>query len=461
MRALSRRHVLRGAGVALALPFLESLAPRRAHALAASPRRKFVAIYFPLGTASFWKPSGVGAGNAWTLSPILEPLTPLKDQVTVLGHVDQTAFGPPGFVSYGNGLLTGSYLTCVKLTAAPPTPPAQPRNGVSVDQRVAQALGVKSLQAGLSTLDSYCDSAPCDFSRSISWSDPTTPLYRVISPQSLFDQIVTGLPATPAPTPSPRASARKSVLDFVIGNAQGLEPKLSHSDRARMDQFLTTVRDLEVRVGMAAPNMPATCSMVARPTQTFSLGHVPADYDRDAHANLMIDLLVMALSCDAAHVASFMLDDARSDFIYNFLPQRHFTPAGSTATTAKVSGSPIGLENAGDANDGWASINWWYVSKLALLCQKMAAVPDADGGTLLDNSVVWFGSGQQGENSSVNLPVLYVGKGGGTLKTNLSLDFASASQRLSNVYLTFLRNVFGLPDTQFGDSTGIIPDILA
>ena len=141
-------------------------------------------------------------------------------------------------------------------------------------------------------------------------------------------------------------------------------------------------------------------------------------------------------------------------------PLRHFTPSGSTATTSKVSGSPIGLENAGDANDGWATINWWYVSKLALLCQKMAALPDADGGTLLDNSVVWFGSGQQGENGSANLPVLYVGKGGGALKTNLSLDFASASQRLSNVYLTFLRNVYGLPDTQFGDSTGIIPDIV-
>jgi hypothetical protein len=251
------------------------------------------------------------------------------------------------------------------------------------------------------------------------------------------------------------------VLDFVIGNAQSLEPKLSHSDRARMDQFLTTVRDLEVRVGMASmPATPATCSTVVRPTQTFHVNSVPADYDRDAHANLMIDLLVMALSCDAAHVASFMLDDARSDFSYSFLPQRNFTPTGSTPTSSKVSGSPFALENAGNANSGWATINWWYVSKLALLCQKMAALPDADGGTLLDNSVVWFGSGQQGEDGSANLPVLYVGKGGGTLKTNLSLDFASASQRLSNVYLTFLRNLFGLPDTQFGDSTGIISDLL-
>jgi hypothetical protein len=454
--------VLRGAGVALALPFLESLAPRRAHALAAPTRRKFVAIYFPLGTASFWKPNGVGAGDAWTLSPILEPLTPLKDQVTVLGHVDQAAW-PSQDVSFGNGLLTGSYLTCVQLQPGAPAPPALPKNGVSVDQRIAQALGVKSLQAGLATLDYYCDGSPCEFSRSISWSDATTPLFKVISPQSLFDQIVAGLPMMPAPTPTPnpRAEARKSVLDFVIGNAQSLEPKLSHSDRARMDQFLTTVRDLEVRVAMApTPAMPASCTVGVRPTQVFRVNDVPADYDRDVHANLMVDLLVMALSCDAAHVASFMLDDARSDFVYSFLPQRHFTPAGSTATTSMVSGSPIGLENAGSANDGWATLNWWYVSKLARLCQQMAALPDADGGTLLDNSVVWFGSGQQGENGAGNLPVLYVGKGGGALKTNLSLDFASASQRLSNVYLTFLRNVFGLPDTQFGDSTGIIPDLV-
>jgi hypothetical protein len=124
--------------------------------------------------------------------------------------------------------------------------------------------------------------------------------------------------------------------------------------------------------------------------------------------------------------------------------------------------NPVGLANAGDANDGWATIDWWYVSKLAMLCQKMAALPDADGGTLLDNSVVWFGSGQQGENGCTNLPLLYVGNGGGALKTNLAVDFGGSPQRLSNVYLTFLRNVFNLPDSQFGgDSTGIIPDILA
>ena len=224
MRTLSRRHLLRGAGVALALPFLESLAPRRAHALAASPRRKFVAIYFPLGSASFWKPS-VGAGDGWTLSPILEPLTPLKDQVTVLGHVDQTAFGPPGFVSFGNGLLTGSYLTCVELKAGTPTPPAQPKNGISVDQRVAQALGVKSLQAGLSTLDSYCDGAPCDFSRSISWSAPVKrkPL-QGHQPAVPLRSDRHG-PADDHPHPPSRAGdARKGVLDFVIAG-QRAEPR--------------------------------------------------------------------------------------------------------------------------------------------------------------------------------------------------------------------------------------------
>jgi hypothetical protein len=368
-----------------------------------------------------------------------------------MSNVNQTAFNSLG-VDPGNGLLTGAFLTCTRL---PLGTAGSPQNGVSIDQRIAGALGVPSLQVGLSTLDSYCDGEPCDYSRSISWN-AAGPLYKAISPQAVFDQIVAaGLP-TPPP-PAPRDVARKSVLDFVIGHANALRPKLGAGDRARVDQFLTSVRDLETRIGMMPS--PPMCQPLARPSLAVSTMSVPADYDRDAHANLMIDLIVMALSCDVARVVSFMLDDARSSFPYTFLPRRHFTDTGSTLTGANLTASPLGAANNPNYDD-WGSIAWWYVSKASALAGKLAAIADGDGRSLLDNSVVWLGSGQQGEDETSNLPAVSIGAGGGVLRTNRALSFAP-SQRLSNVYLTFLTKVFGVNAASFGDSTGVVTDLLA
>jgi uncharacterized protein DUF1552 len=458
MKTLTRRHVLRGAGVALALPWLESLAPRRARGQAVPRPLRFVPIYFPLGSdypnsLDFWSPATPGQGDAWQLSPLLEPFAPVKSRVSVLGHVDQTAFvSSDGLVAPGNSELTGAFLSCTKV---PMGTQSSPTNGVSIDQRIAAVTGARSLQVGLSTLDSYCDGLPCAYSRSISWT-ADGPAPRLVDPQAVFDAIV-GLEASAMPSGASGSAVpgRKSVLDFVVSNATSLEGRLGRSDRARMDEFLTSVRDLETRV--AAP----TCRPVARPTLSASVGKVPPDYNRDDHANVMVDLMVMALSCDAARVISFMLDDARSDFPYDFLPLRHFTATGSTPAMGNVNISPLVAANAGDGNDMWSTITWWCASKASLLCQKLAAIPDGvDGQSLLDNSVIWFGSGQQGEDYEIKLPLLYVGGGGGALRTNQALSFAP-SQRLSNVYLTFLRNVFGATDASFGDSTGVVPQLLA
>jgi hypothetical protein len=464
VKTLTRRHVLRGAGVALGLPFLESLAPRRARGQTTPPRRRFVAFYFPLGivTPGYWTPTTTGVGNAWSLSPLLAPLAPVKSRVAVLGRVDQTVY--PMGIQPSNGPLTGSYLTAVQVGRG-----AVPTAGISIDQRIAQlpsmAARVPSLQLGLATQQYSCDGTPCADSRSISWRDATTPLFKLVNPQDVFNKIVSS-PATP-PGASPKMRARQSVLDFVLGNAQSLQVRLGKSDRARMDQFLTSVRDLEQRVAMAAPP-PSTCTGAPRPTLSVDVANVPPGYNRDDHANVMIDLLAMALTCDATRVASFMLDDARSDFFYDFLNLRTFTATGSTPTQTSLGMfSPIGAANGDWPDDGWATIVWWYVSKLARLCQALAAVsddPNDTGATLLDNSVVWFGSGQVREYDWRNLPVLYVGSGGHVLKTDQFVPFSS-TQSLSNIYFTFLHNVFGpgngVTDTSFGDSTGLITDILA
>jgi hypothetical protein len=456
---ITRRNVLRGAGVALALPWLESLAPRLARGQAALPRVRFVPIYFPLGTAAYWKPPAPGAGAAWQLSPILEPLAPVKSHVTVLGHLDQTAYGPMG-IEPSNGPLTASFLTCARCTTSRGQPGGNGQNGISIDQRYAQALAgstpLPSLQLGLSTHDSFCDGTPCAYSRSISWKDPTTPLFKLVDPQAVFDTIVSG--GGPVdPGAQARRAAQKSVLDFVIGNAAALSPRLGRSDRARMDQFLTSVRDLELQVANGASQAP--CGSMARPTWSAAVGNVPADYSRDAHANVMMDLIVMALSCDATRVVSLMLDDGRSDFQYTFLKERLFTATGSTPGTIPC-GNPVSYANSGQTNSGWATIDWWYVTKLSMLCQKLAAIPDGGGASLLDNSVIWFGSGQEEEWRTTDVPILYVGGAGGRLKVDRYIDFAP-SQSLSNAYLTLLRFALGVPDATFGDSTGTIPDMVA
>lgn len=446
MKTLSRRHVLRGAGLALTLPWLESLEPRRARGQAAAPMLRFVAITFPLGTADYWSPKSAGAGAAWQLSPILEPLATVKNKVSVLGQIDQTAYGPTSIVPMGNGPLTASFLTAAKCAAT-----GQTLNGISVDQRIAQTLsgqrGPSSLQLGLATMDSAAGDTAGPYGRSISWMDARTPLYKLVDPQLVFDTIVAGGQA-PDPMVAAHWATSRSVLDYVMGNAVSLERQLGRSDRERMDRFLTSVRDVEQRAAMLG-----RCTAVARPTLSVSVGNTPNNYNRDDHASVMIDLLVMALSCDFTRVATFMLDDADSTFVYDFLDKRSFSATGSQATTDKVAISLSDAATASGTDDAWATINWWFVSKLASLCQKMAAIEDGATTTLLDNSVVWFGSGQhQGEETSTNLPVLYVGSGGGRLKVDQAFAFAP-SQSLSNVYLTFLR-AFGIGDPTFGDSTG-------
>jgi hypothetical protein len=448
----SRRTVLRGAGVALALPWLESLAPRGARGQAGGGPRTFIAMSFPEGVTGFWKPKAPGAGDGWSLSPILAPLVNVKPYVNVLANVGN--YGPfGGHVEPANSNLNAALLTCTRAKAMGTAVSV----GTSVDQVIAQAFPgqtpLDSLQVGLSTLDSYTDGLPGPCSRSISWRSPTDPTYKVVSPQAVFDTIVGGGGPTAGGDTFAlaRRAKNKSVLDYVLGHATTVRGQLGRSDRPRLDQFLDSVRTLETSIQTGASS---ACAVGARPTETYAVGSTPADYDRGKHADQMIDLVVMALSCDVTRVVSFMLDDARSDYVYNFLTMRHFTADGSTLDPggARVPGLD-GLNHAGNDNDGHSTVCLWFVQKLARLAEKLQACPTA-AGNMLDDATIWFGSEMHGGNEDgLDLPVATVGKGGGRLKTNQYIDFALTSrkaERLANVHLTFLRGVFGLPNQTFG-----------
>jgi hypothetical protein len=450
--SLPRRAFLAGAGVTLALPWLESLAPRRARGQTALARRRFVAMVFPNGVADFWKPTGGGAGSAWGLSPILEPLAPLKKQVTVLGHVgNYSPWG--GHVEPSHGNLMGAYLTCIKASG-----PSNNNRGISVDQVIAkrssQRTPLQSLQVGLSTLDSYTDGLPGSHSRSISWASESEPLYKVVSPQKLFDKMF-----APSAVPAGSSDADRSILDQVLAQAQTLQGGLSKTDRTRLDEFLTSVREVEKSV--AGTGSLAGCTNPVRPTQDYAVMNVPPDYDRGAHADQMLDLVALALQCDLTRVVSFMFDDARSDFVYSFLTERLFTATGSAPGTASC-GSLHGASSSGNTNNGWATINRWFIEKLARFCTKLQAMPEDGGSTVLDQSVVWCGSEMHGGNhDGLDLPLLYVGSGGGRLKADQFVDFGARPmqlEHLSNVYLTFLRNVFDLGEMSFGVGMGQFAD---
>jgi hypothetical protein len=489
MRHFSRRQVLRGAGVALSLPWLESLAPRgaRAQAQAAAGRKRYVSMSFPNGAGPYWWPQATGVGAEWQVSSLLEPLAPLKSNLAVLGNVANTApFGGHVEPSHSNN--------CSSVwTGARANGPASAWGATSVDQVIARTIGgataLSSLQVGLSTLDSYTDGLPGAHSRSISWSDPQTPLYKIISPQAVFDRLVggTSVMSAPAPAGTPAVSPtdpvaerrrllRLSALDYIKESSTSLQTRLSRSDAARMDKFLTSVRALELRVA-APPMQVSACQLLPRPTQVYSVGQSqyvgtggesqpgdagPTGYNRGAHADLMIDLVAMALQCDTTRVVSFMLDDERSDFVYDFLTPRVFTPTTSTVDPVPTAIEGYhGLQHCNDINNHFLTVTRWNVEKMAQLASKLAEIREDDGRSILDNSVIMLAGGMYGGNhDNSNLPVVLAGGGGGVLKQDIYQRWAAPVQ-VADVHLTVIQKVFGGLDPSFGESTGFLPEMLA
>jgi hypothetical protein len=485
----TRRQVLKGAGIALSVPWLETFETKKAHAATASVKR-YVSLYWPNGTADGYLWGASGSGASMTLAPILQPLQPNISKVMPLGGVgNYSPWGAHVEPSHGNNCATA--WTGVK--------PSNNGNNaaISIDQAIANQIKASnnntlptplhSMQLGLSTLNSYEDGLPGAHSRSISWKDPASPLYKIVSPQNAFDTLVAGgLPSsgnmgstTPDPAAMRRQALKKSALDYIGSSTSSLQLRLSKSDSQRLGAFLASVRDIEQRVTTTPVTNPGvSCSPVTRPTQVYGVMNTPADYNRGAHATLMIDLMVMAFQCDLTRVVSFMLDDARSDFVYNFLQTRKFSPTGSTQGAGAVQGYH-GLQHAGDQNDGFATITYWNMSQLNDIITKLSNIKEGTT-SVFDSAVIHAMSGMHGGNhDGLNLPVVLAGTGGGVLKTGQAINLANGSstvtgdksvagKNLQDVHLTILNKVFGANQAQFGTAmgsfvgtTGVLNQLLA
>ncbi|HVY32744.1 MAG TPA: DUF1552 domain-containing protein [Polyangiaceae bacterium] len=471
---LNRRTLLRGAGVALALPWLESLAPRSA--CAADPARlRFLPIFLPNGASDNWKPQSQGVGGAWKLSSVLEPLAPLKSKLNVLTNLENgTSFNGDhsSSVEPSHGRQPAAWLSCID--------PAQGKKA-SIDQRIAKLLKspdrLDSLQVGLSTTFSYCDNNPCENSRSVSWSESGQPLYKLVDPLEVFTKLTGGAVSGESTAEAQkRIAMNKSMLDAVLANANATRAKLGSLDQQRLDQFLTAVREVEVSATQVSSGMNGMgCMAVPKPTisspdkpinnNNFARQNT-ADYNKGKHADVMNDLIAMAFQCDRTRVISYMLEDERSEFAYDHVTRRQFSADGSN----EIGGTCPEYHNGGqhgDQND-FATITWWNVGKVAALCLKLDAIKEEDGKSILDNSVVFFGACMHGSNHACNeLPSVLIGSGGGAFKTDQHIQLGS--RWLRDLHHTIMTRAFGMsgPDVEtFGIDRGdtprsVIDEILA
>lgn len=420
----SRRNFLRGAAATLALPFLPSLRPAWAADTPPPAPKRLVFFFAPNGMhMPAFTPTTEGAD--FELPYMLEPLAPVRSYLNVISGLDNQAAIHQVAGDHARG--TATFLTCAPLAE----PQEAVFNGISVDQVAAQSAGndapFPSLQVGLEGGETAgsCDSGySCAYVRAVSWAGPRTPLPKITDPKLLFDRLFAGADAylTEASIARRRAM-RKSVLDYVLEDATRLESRLSTTDRTKIDEYMTGVREIETRIdALEAVSCPVP-------------GAPPEDLDFDGHVEAHNDLMALALHCDLTRVVTFMLGNGGSDRTYQFLG---------------VSGAHHQLSHHQDDPDNFdklMEIGRWEVEKFSTLAQRLAGFGQEDGSSLLDNTLMLFGSEIEDGNSHSHrdMPVLLVGGAGG-VRGGRHLAF---DRPVADLYLTLLQ-AFGAPQSSFG-----------
>jgi len=438
-KALPRRTFLRGMGVSFALPLLDAMVPSMT-ALArtpAEPVRRLGFVYMPMGCdITRWTPPG---GNRLAdLSPALQSLAPLADQLTVITNLElKNAY--PGTHATSNAAFLSA-------ATAKWTESTDYHLGTTVDQIAAQHIGqqtlLPSLELSMDLLQTIgqCDNGyACVYQNNLSWSSPTTPLPAEAHPRIVFERLF-GEGGSAADR---RAALRRraSLLDWVRDDIAQLQTKLGADDRLRVDQYLTTVREVERRIQKAE----ADANSDQLPDLDRPVG-VPASYAD--HAKLMFDLQVLALQGDVTRVITFQLARETSTRTYPEIgvPDPHHPLTHHGNDPEKIA--------------RMAKINAFHVSLFAYFLEKLKATPEGDG-TLLDHSLYLYGSGMGNPNvhDHVNLPILVAGGSAGRVKGGRHIKYPEPTP-LANLHLTLLERV-GVRMDAFADSRGKIDELLA
>lgn len=490
---MTRRNILRGTGVVLAMPFLHSLLPRGARAQAALPKR-FLPIYFCNGVPPAWWDGAPPDGSSlfddgFTLNPILAPLEAVKAKTLMVSRLGNWAFhGGPGGLEPSHSRCCAATLTCVDTDAKGGDSGDSTTNSISADQVIVQNLDmasmtpIGSMQVGLGSFPGAFDARSYAYNQVVSWKSATEPLKRMVNPKAVFDMLVgagamTAMPEQSMPDPAAMQAAQlaaarnASVLDAVIEDAEGLKLRLSKVDQQSMDQFLTSFREVEAQatqVGNILNGGSAGCTVIAEPGVVpepggpmQGLNQGEEGYDRQTHANVMNDLIFMALQCDVTRVISYMLDDARSEFDYNaFIADEHRVFGGDYGGASNFHG---GAQHGPENNDGYQMITRWFVDTVSKLAQKLDAVPEG-AGTMLDNTLMLMINSQHGANHDNNdLPVVLVGSGGGVFKQNGHVAYNSTEASVTHtrdLFYTVQNAMFNANAASFGDHMSGEPNAL-
>ncbi|PYR37905.1 MAG: hypothetical protein DMF93_17035 [Acidobacteria bacterium] len=439
-KALPRRTFLRGMGAAVALPLLDAMVPSMTALAktAAEPVRRLGFIYIPMGCdITRWTPATTD-GTLKTLSPALQSLEPFVDQLTVIGNMElKNAY--PGTHATSNA----AFLSAAK---AKWTESTDYYLGTTADQIAAQQIGrqtvLPSLELAMDLLQTVgqCDNGyACVYQNNLSWSSPTTPLPAEAHPRIVFERLF-GEGGSAADRRA-ALKRRASLLDWVRDDMARLQNTLGADDRRRVGQYLDSIREVERRIQKAESDSGGD----QLPDLDRPVG-VPASYAD--HAKLMFDLQALAMQGDVTRVVTFQLARETSTRTYPEIgvadPHHPLTHHGN---------NPEKIARM-------AKINAFHVSLFAYYLEKLKATPDGDG-TLLDHSVVLYGSGMGNPNvhDHVNLPIIVAGGGAGRMKGGRHIKYAEPTP-LANLHLTLLEKV-GVRLDKFADSQGTIDELLA
>ncbi|HKA05761.1 MAG TPA: DUF1552 domain-containing protein, partial [Gemmataceae bacterium] len=402
--ALPRRTFLRGMGVTLALPLLDAMVPALTATAktAANPIRRFGAVYAPNGMSmSYWTP--VGEGRAFELSRLLQALAPFRDHLTVVSGLN----GPKG-ASHAGG-STG-FLTAMDTAIDTDLGKKGLSAGPSIDQLVAKEFGkhtqLASLELALDEATGTCDgNLSCVYTNTISWLTSTTPAPMEFNPRAVFERLFGDHGTTDPAARSARFKRDKSIVDSVIQEIAGLTRTVGPGDRAKLDEYVQAVRDIERRIQMAEAQRETDVPAMAQPPG------IPATFAE--HARLMYDLQAVAFQADLTRVTTFMLGRELTGRTYPEIgvPESHHPVSHHQNSPQKLA--------------LLAKINAFHMALFAEYLEKLQSMPDGDG-SLLDHIIVLYGAGMSDSNGHVHddLPLLLVGGGSGHLKGGRHLKYA-------------------------------------
>ncbi len=442
-RAISRRTVLRGMGVSLALPMLDAMVPAlTAQAKAARPVHRYGFFYMPNGVAmnhtgvNYWKPTTVGAD--FEMSPILKPLEAFRNQMTVVSGLHNRSAESLGDGNGDHTRSTGSWLTGAHIKR---TEGSDLRAGTSADQIIASQFRrdtpLPSLELAIlpNSVTGGCDTGySCAYGTTLSWASPTTPLPTQSSPRLVFEQLFGD--GGSAEQQVAAARTKNSILDSAIDEMAKLRAKLGPSDRSTVSDYLDVLREVERRIQQTeAKNAESPLPEYDRP----GIG-VPERFDD--HTKLMFDLQCLAFQGDITRVTTFMYGAEQRAKMYPEI--------GLNESHHSMSHHGDSAENLAK----YAKLCTWHVELFSYLVDKMRNTPDGDG-NLLDHSLMMIGGGMSNGNihSHMDVPIALVG-GAIKLKGNRHIATPMGTP-LSNLLASVISGS-GVPTDSFGDSTGML-----